>query len=106
MSDPSQTPGFVCRTCGSANTAPARFCNNCGAPLGVPPSAYAETITAGSQDNSTTLDATAHDELTGQTIDSRYRIESLIGVGGMGSVYRATRILIGDEVAIKILHTE
>ena len=33
-------------------------------------------------------------------------IDSLIGLGGMGSVYRVTRLLIGDEVAMKILHSE
>jgi serine/threonine protein kinase len=42
----------------------------------------------------------------GQTIDRRYRIEAEIGVGGMGAVYRATRLLIGDEVAIKVLHQD
>ncbi len=45
------------------------------------------------------------DPLIGLSIDGRYRIDSLIGRGGMGAVYRATRLLIGDEVAIKILHT-
>lgn len=41
-----------------------------------------------------------------RSIDGRYRIDSLIGAGGMGTVYRATRLLIGDEVAIKILHQD
>lgn len=44
--------------------------------------------------------------MLGRSIDGRYRIDSLIGAGGMGIVYRATRLLIGDEVAIKILHQE
>ena len=43
-------------------------------------------------------------ELIGQSIDDRYRIDAVIGKGGMGTVYRATRLLIGDEVAIKVLH--
>jgi eukaryotic-like serine/threonine-protein kinase len=42
--------------------------------------------------------------LIGQSIDDRYRIDAVIGKGGMGTVYRATRLLIGDEVAIKVLH--
>ena len=44
--------------------------------------------------------------MLGRSIDGRYRIDSLIGAGGMGTVYRATRVLIGDEVAIKILHQD
>jgi eukaryotic-like serine/threonine-protein kinase len=46
------------------------------------------------------------DPMLGRSIDGRYRIDSLIGAGGMGTVYRATRVLIGDEVAIKILHQD
>lgn len=44
------------------------------------------------------------DSLIGNTIDDKYRIESILGTGGMGTVYRATRLLIGDAVAIKVLH--
>ncbi len=47
---------------------------------------------------------TSTDPLIGSSIDERYRIDAVIGKGGMGTVYRATRLLIGDEVAIKILH--
>src|SRR5689334_21654074 len=46
------------------------------------------------------------DPMLGRSIDGRYRIDGLIGAGGMGAVYRATRLLIGDEVAIKILHQD
>jgi serine/threonine-protein kinase len=42
----------------------------------------------------------------GRVIEGKYRLEELIGAGGMGAVYRATRLLIGDQVAIKILHAE
>jgi serine/threonine protein kinase len=40
----------------------------------------------------------------GLRIDNKYLIEDKLGSGGMATVYRATRLLIGDTVAIKILH--
>lgn len=42
--------------------------------------------------------------MIGQVIDRKYRLDAKIGFGGMGDVYRASRLLIGDQVAIKILH--
>ena len=39
----------------------------------------------------------------GQVLDDRYEILTLLAEGGMGAVYRARRILLGDEVAIKIV---
>jgi len=42
----------------------------------------------------------------GATLDGRYRIDALIGTGGMGRVYRAEHTGIGRAVAIKILHND
>lgn len=41
--------------------------------------------------------------LIGQIFEGRYRIESLIGSGGMGSVYRATQLNLDRTVAVKII---
>lgn len=42
----------------------------------------------------------------GQILASKYRIEALLGSGGMAHVYRATNTVIGRIVAIKILRRE
>ncbi|HEX7998971.1 MAG TPA: protein kinase [Pyrinomonadaceae bacterium] len=44
------------------------------------------------------------DNLIGQTLANKYRIEELINEGGMGAVYRSTHVLMEKTVAIKVLH--
>ena len=42
----------------------------------------------------------------GTILASRYRIEALIGSGGMGMVYRAHDRIVGETIAIKLLRPE
>ncbi len=48
----------------------------------------------------------APDALVGKVIDGRYQIESVLGQGGMGLVYRGRHKLIDKRVAIKVLRGE
>ncbi len=45
-------------------------------------------------------------ERIGTTIDGKYRVESLIGKGGMGTVLRATHTWTGRSVALKVLQPQ
>ncbi|MCU0682551.1 MAG: serine/threonine protein kinase [Polyangiaceae bacterium] len=44
--------------------------------------------------------------LVGTFIADRYRLDNIIGEGGMGAVYAAEHLLIRKRVAVKVLHAE
>ena len=53
-------------------------------------------------DARTRMSESKPDPYVGRTIDG-FRIDEVIGRGGMGSVYRATQLSLGRPVAMKIL---
>jgi serine/threonine protein kinase len=84
-----------------------RFCTGCGLATAeilkeTERDARRETVGAGARDASDPRDSS--DPLVGRTLDSKYELVAPLGEGGMGTVYRARRLHIGDEVAVKVLH--
>ncbi|WP_267969000.1 serine/threonine-protein kinase [Myxococcus stipitatus] len=74
-----------CPSCGADAQESSRFCPACGATLVRAPDA---------------------DDYVGNTIAQKYRVEALIGEGGMGKVYRARQIALDKVVVLKVLrHT-
>ncbi|MGH9832734.1 MAG: protein kinase domain-containing protein, partial [Blastocatellia bacterium] len=94
----------TCTKCGRPDTEGSRFCTYCGAALvatRMPATEISPPPTAFSYQSPPVAD-----RLIGQTIDGKYRIDARIGEGGMGTVYRATRLMIGDVVAVKVMSQE
>lgn len=90
-----------CPQCQHVLRDDARFCVNCGFSV-----ADFNTPTETLDPASLAAHLRSTDPLIGRVLDAKYELLSRLGTGGMGTVYRARRIHIGDEVAVKILHSQ
>ena len=110
----SMSQSFVrCNHCGAAHEVSVRLCPATGAPIerrgarSVPPDAERRSSVPPPERASIPSMGSApsmREELLGQTIDGKYRVQGVLGYGGMGTVLAAEHIAIGRPVAIKILH--
>jgi serine/threonine protein kinase len=75
----------VCPQCSQDCSEEHKFCPACGFPL--------SKIAKSNQD-----------DMVGRTLPGGYVILDLVGVGGMGRVYRAEQTNLGRTVAVKIIH--
>ena len=102
---------MICPNCGTRNKEGVRFCTTCGVELPKTAPLSSDAPQSGADNKTRGLESPAArsakvGDLVGQTLDRKYKIVSKIGAGGMGSVYKAKRVHIGDLVAIKVLHSD
>jgi len=88
-----------CPRCDQVLRENAAFCDSCGFSVASVSTTAASTL-------SLDQDQKQNDPLLGRVIGGKYKLLTQLGSGGMGAVYRARRIHIGDDVAVKLLHRE
>jgi len=82
-----------CPHCRAPNADDARFCGSCGR----------ATSATEPATNPNTAEAPT---IIGREIAGRYRIQSKLGEGGMGAVYKAEQISLKRTIAVKLLRPE
>ena len=80
----AEAPTAKCSQCGKSFPATVRIC----------------------PDDGTVLEHNTQPGQLGRVLDGKYRLDSFLSQGGMGGVYKATHVMLGKTVAVKLINPE
>lgn len=72
----------ICPSCEKQVDSGIKFCPTCGTPI---------------------VHAPGNDDWIGRVVAGKYRVEEMIGEGGMGQVFRATQLSLDKSIVLKVL---
>lgn len=117
---------IFCTGCGKKLNDGAAFCDSCGTKALVvrptPPESSTGGVPSGSDEVKANVGQSRDDDFStlvnttpapvsigsqvGRVLGGRYQLDDCIGSGGMGEIYKARRLHIGDTVAVKVLRPD
>ncbi len=96
----------TCDSCGFENAEPGKACALCGASeIAAAPTVVSDDVPTLAMPGSRAVSLRDAESVVGRVYAERYRVDALLGSGGMGRVFRVRDLVEERDLALKVLQT-